>query len=48
MKILKNILNWFMLLVGAKSELTDEMVEECVEMACYYRTMFGGVEVVEA
>lgn len=30
MKILKNILNWFMLLVGAKSELTDEMVEECV------------------
>lgn len=22
--------------------------EECVEMACYYRTMFGGVEVVEA
>lgn len=26
MKILKNILNWFMLLVGAKSELTDEAV----------------------
>jgi hypothetical protein len=30
MKILKNILNWFMLLVGAKSELTDEMVENGV------------------
>ena len=28
MKILKNILNWFMLLVGAKSELTDEVVDE--------------------
>ena len=28
MKILKNILNWFMLLVGAKSELTDESVSE--------------------
>lgn len=28
MKILKNILNWFMLLVGAKSELTDEAVNE--------------------
>ena len=27
MKILKNILNWFMLLLGAKSELTDEMVD---------------------
>ena len=26
MKILKNISNWFMLLVGAKSELTDEAV----------------------
>ena len=26
MKILKNILNWFMLLVGAKSELTNEAV----------------------
>jgi hypothetical protein len=26
MKILKNILNWFMLLVGAKSELADEAV----------------------
>ena len=26
MKILKSILNWFMLLVGAKSELTDEAV----------------------
>ena len=31
MKILKNILNWFMLLVGAKSELTDEMVENGVD-----------------
>lgn len=30
MKTLKNILNWFMLLVGAKSELTDEMVENGV------------------
>ena len=30
MKILKNILNWFMLLLGAKSELTDEMVENGV------------------
>lgn len=30
MKILKNILNWFMLLLGAKSELTDEMVKENV------------------
>ena len=30
MKILKNILNWFMLLVGVKSELTDEMVENGV------------------
>jgi hypothetical protein len=28
MKILKNVLNWFMLLVGAKSELTDEAVKE--------------------
>lgn len=28
MKILKNILNWFMLLVGAKNELTDEAVNE--------------------
>jgi hypothetical protein len=28
MKILKNILNWFMLLLGAKSELTDEAVDE--------------------
>lgn len=28
MKILKNILNWFMLLCGAKSELTDEAVKE--------------------
>lgn len=28
MKILKNILNWFMLLVGAKSELTNEAVSE--------------------
>lgn len=28
MKILKNILNWFMLIVGAKSELTDEAVNE--------------------
>jgi hypothetical protein len=26
MKILKNILNWFILLFGAKSELTDEAV----------------------
>ena len=30
MKILKNILNWFMLLCGAKSELTNEMVENGV------------------
>ena len=28
MKFLKNILNWFMLLVGAKSELTDKAVKE--------------------
>ena len=28
MKILKNILNWFMLLVGAKSELTNEAVND--------------------
>lgn len=28
MKILKNILNWFMLVLGGKSELTDEMVKE--------------------
>ena len=28
MKILKNILSWFMLLLGAKSELTDEAVDE--------------------
>lgn len=28
MKILKNILNWFMLLVGAKSELTDNAVDK--------------------
>jgi hypothetical protein len=27
MKILKNIFNWLRLLVGGKSELTDEMVE---------------------
>ncbi len=30
MKILKNILNWFMLILGAKSDLTDEMVENGV------------------
>ena len=30
MKILKNILNWFMLLVGVKSELTDKAVAEKV------------------
>ena len=30
MKILKNILNWFMLLVVAKSELTDEAVNEAI------------------
>lgn len=28
MKFLKNILNWFMLFVGAKSELTDDSVKE--------------------
>lgn len=28
MKILKNILNWFMLLVGAKNELTDKAVND--------------------
>ena len=28
MKILKNILIWFMLLLGAKSELTDEAVND--------------------
>lgn len=28
MKILKNILNWFMLLLGAKSELTDGAVND--------------------
>ena len=28
MKILKNILNWFMLICGAKSELTDKAVSE--------------------
>lgn len=27
MKIFKNILNWLCLLVGGKSELTDEAVE---------------------
>ena len=27
MKFLKSIFNWLMLLVGAKSELTDEMVD---------------------
>ena len=27
MKFLKNILNWFMLFVGAKNALTDEMVD---------------------
>lgn len=27
MKLLKKILNWFMLLLGAKSELTDEAVD---------------------
>ena len=30
MKILKNIFNWLRLLVGGKSELTDEMVSEDV------------------
>lgn len=30
MKILKNIFNWLRLLVGGKSELTDEMVREGV------------------
>ena len=28
MKILKKILNWFMLLVGSRSELTDEAVND--------------------
>lgn len=28
MKIFKKILNWFMLVLGGKSELTDEMVKE--------------------
>lgn len=28
MKILKNILNWFMLLVGAKSKLTDKAADD--------------------
>lgn len=28
MKILKNILNWFMWVLGAKCELTDEAVKE--------------------
>ena len=30
MNIFKNILNWLCLLVGGKSELTDEMVREGV------------------
>lgn len=30
MKIIKSILNWLRLLVGGKSELTDEMVREGV------------------
>ena len=30
MKILKNILNWFMLLLGAKSELTNDAVNDGV------------------
>lgn len=30
MKILKKIFNWLRLLVGGKSELTDEMVREGV------------------
>ena len=30
MKILKNIFNWLRLLVGGKSELTDEMVRDGV------------------
>lgn len=30
MKILKNIFNWLRLLVGGKSELTDEMVSKDV------------------
>ncbi len=28
MKIFKSILNWFLLLIGAKNELTDEAVNK--------------------
>lgn len=42
MKILKNILNWFMLLVGAKSELTDEAVnDEICDFGGQGRNEFG-------
>jgi hypothetical protein len=43
MKILKNILNWFMLLLGAKSELTDNAVSEKIcDFSGQGRNEFGG------
>ena len=46
MKIFKNILNWLCLLVGSKSELTDEMVREgVVDFSGQGRNEFGDMEV---
>lgn len=46
MKIFKNILNWLCLLVGGKSELTDEMVREgVVDFSGQGRNEFGDMEV---
>lgn len=46
MKIFKKILNWLCLLVGGKSELTDEMVREgVVDFSGQGRNEFGDMEV---
>lgn len=42
MKILKNILNWFALLIGAKSELTDKAVNDGIcDFSGQGRNSFG-------
>lgn len=46
MKIIKSILNWLCLLVGGKSELTDEMVREgIISFEGQGRNKFGDMEV---
>lgn len=46
MKIIKSILNWLCLLVGGKSELTDEAVDAgIVDFSGQGRNEFGDMEV---